>query len=632
MGPSVIPKGQTYGSARVDVSGRVSSLAVDPGNPAHILCAAAGGGIWESSDTGVTWAPRTDTMPSLAIGAIAFDPANPKVVYAGSGEGNFYFALGAGVYKSTNGGTTWTMLASTPFVGVGFYDLVVDRQDSKVLYAATTAGFFLSTNGGSSWSARRSGQCWDVSVHPAGRTTELLATFEDGLFTSSSAAVTFTRVTLPSSPPSTWVRLAVDRVTTSPDVTYVFGADQQRGHLWRRAGTTWARITPPSSLDVSQAWYDWYVAATPNDPRQVFVGAIDAWRGDLVGSAWKWTNITTQGTNSVHPDQHCLAFAPGSPKTIYAGNDGGVYRSTNSGGTWKALNKGLAITEMEYLGSDPTTANWLLTGTQDNGTIRFGGNPVWTHVADGDGGDCVVNPLAPNEVYHSFYDVTLERSSNGGNTWQTLSPPNVPSLFYPPVEGFATTIAIGGTSLVVSRNRGTSWTTVGLGLGANDVASAMDMPDPNTILVGTHAGRVVRVSWNGTSWKATALTSPTPRHISCIRTDPGTPTRLWVSISQISGSGGLVFRSDNSGGTWVNRSSGLPKIPMNSVAIDPANGNRLWVAGDVGVYQTTNQGTSWTSFSTGLPNALAADLLFHKKDRVLFCATRNRGAWVIKVP
>ena len=90
IGPTVIPNGQTYGTSRVDVVGRVSAIAVDPSDPKHLVLGAAGGGIWESKDTGATWTPCTDQMPSLAIGAVAFDPANPKQVYAGSGEGNFY--------------------------------------------------------------------------------------------------------------------------------------------------------------------------------------------------------------------------------------------------------------------------------------------------------------------------------------------------------------------------------------------------------------------------------------------------------------------------------------------------------------------------------------------------------------
>src|SRR5947208_13802050 len=102
IGPSLIPNGQTYGSNRVDVIGRVSSIAVDPQQPKHLLLGAAGGGIWESADTGTTWQARTDFMPSLAIGAVTFDPNAPKRVYAGSGEGNFYANLGAGVYRSSD--------------------------------------------------------------------------------------------------------------------------------------------------------------------------------------------------------------------------------------------------------------------------------------------------------------------------------------------------------------------------------------------------------------------------------------------------------------------------------------------------------------------------------------------------
>ena len=97
--PTRIPNGQTYGTNRIDVIGRVSAIAIDPKDAKHILLGAAGGGIWESDDTGATWAARTDQMPSLAIGAIAFDPKNAKRVYAGSGEGNFYSTLGAGVMR-----------------------------------------------------------------------------------------------------------------------------------------------------------------------------------------------------------------------------------------------------------------------------------------------------------------------------------------------------------------------------------------------------------------------------------------------------------------------------------------------------------------------------------------------------
>ena len=632
IGPIVIPNGQTYGSNRVDVVGRVSSIAVDPGNPKHILLGSAGGGIWETFDAGTSWAPRTDLLPSLAVGAVVFDPSNPKRVYAGSGEGNFYSNLGAGVYRSLDGGATWAVLATGPFVGVGFFDLLVDPATPSTLYAATTRGFYKSTNSGSSWSLKRAGTCWDISLHPQGGAVELLAAFGDGLFVSTNAGNGFSPVSLPSSPAAPWTRLAVDRAAASPDVAYAFGAAGSAARLWRRSGTTWTRVTGLPAIDVSQAWYDWYVAATPDKKTQVFLGAIDAWRGDLVGSAWTWRDITTQGANSIHPDQHCLTFVPGNSATIYAGNDGGIYRSANSGSTWRALNKGLVITEIEYLGSDPNSWQWLMAGTQDNGTIRYVGSTTWEHIADGDGGDCGVNQQAPNTVYHSFYNVSLERSTNKGNTWTWLAPPNLESLFYPPVEVAGLTVAIGAVSLIVTRSGVPPWSTVPLGLVPQEVSTAMRAVDANTILVGTNAGRVLRMTWTGTAWKRTALATPAAKYISCIAVDPSNPQRYWVTISQVTGAGGRVYRSDNNGASWVNCTAGLPSIPINSVVVDPADFRRVWVAADVGVYQTLDLGAHWAAFSNGLPNAMAVDLLFHRQDRRLICGTRNRGAWVVPVP
>lgn len=632
IGPDHVPNGQTYGTNRVDVIGRLSAIAVDPGNPKHVLVGSAGGGIWETRDAGSTWQPCSDSLPSLAIGAVAFHPGNHKIVYAGSGEGNFYASIGAGVYRSTDGGTTWSVLAAAPFVGVGFYDLVVDPVVHSTLYAATTVGLYKSTNGGSSWSLKRSGRCWDISVHPNGGQAELLATFQDGLFASTNSANSFAAVALPTAPSGPWTRLAVDRVTTSPDVAYAFGAAGGTAYLWRRAGTSWSKIAVPASLSVNQAWYDWLVAATPDSTKQFYVGAIDTLRFDLIGTTWRWVNVTTRGNSSIHPDQHCLTFVPGNSKMIYAGNDGGVYRSANSGGNWVALNKGLVITEIEFMASDPNTSKWLMAGTQDNGTLRYVGAPKWDHIADGDGGDCGVNHLNPNVIYHSYYGVSLERSTNKGSTWTNLAPPSITSLFYPPVEVAGTTVAIGAVALVVSRTGGTSWTTVPLALAANEMASAMRAVDANTLVIGTNRGRMLRLTWGGSSWVRTALTSPIAKHISCIAVDPSNPQRLWLTSTQVTGAGGRVYRSDNGGISWVNCTAGLPAIPINSVSVDPANFKRIWVAADVGVYQSLDLGATWASMAAGLPNAMAVDLLFHRQDRRLICGTRNRGAWVIDIP
>jgi photosystem II stability/assembly factor-like uncharacterized protein len=648
IGPSLIPNGQTFGSNRVDVIGRVSCIAVDPHDPTHILVGAAGGGIWESSDTGATYSPRTDQMPSLSIGAIAFDPKTPGTVYAGSGEGNSGYALlGAGVYKSTNGGRNWAVLAAAPFVGLGFFKLVVDPGDPKILYAATIdfdgerSGLYRSKNGGP-WSLKRQGICWDISVHPRGGAVELLATFSDGLFVSTSNGDRFVPVALPSAPKGPWKRLAVDRVATSPDIVYAFGAVDKVPYLWRRTGCEWTRITPLPPVDQDRAWtnqaeYDWYVAATPDDQNQVYLGAIDLLRGDFIRSAWKWTNISTQDADSIHLDQHCLAFSPDNSKIIYVGNDGGIFRSANSGTNWAALNAGLGITEIEYLAVDPATSSWLMAGTQDNGTNLFTGTTVWELTADGDGGECAVNPLDPAEAYHSFYwdrDTGLlgfQSSIDQGKTWNYLVPPEMSAIFYPPVQAYGGTVAIGASELIVSRNKGMDWKPVALGLSPDDVSTCLCMTDADTVFVGTKLGSVVVATWAGEAWSRQTLASPTNRRISSIIADPTDPRKLWVTISEWKRGNPSVYRSDKGGASWQSCAAGLPAIPVNAVAVDPTDGNRAWVAADVGVYETRDAGKSWTSFSRGLPNAMAADLHFHAKDRKLICGTRSRGAWVIAV-
>jgi hypothetical protein len=159
----------------------------------------------------------------------------------------------------------------------------------------------------------------------------------------------------------------------------------------------------------------------------------------------------------------------------------------------------------------------------------------------------------------------------------------------------------------------------------------MHLTDANTVFVGTYFGRFIRVNWSGAAWTATPLTSPTQRYISGIAVEPANVARIWVTVSQMQPNAAMVYRSDNSGVSWTACKTGLPAIPANAVATDPTDKDRAWIAADIGVYETRNGGQSWATFGAGLPNAMAADLLFHAKERKLFCGTRNRGAWVISI-
>jgi photosystem II stability/assembly factor-like uncharacterized protein len=640
LGPWTIPNGQTYGSSRVNVSGRVSAVAIDPGNAAHVLVGAANGGVWESKDRGASWAPRTDYAPTLAVGALAFDPRSPATVYCGTGEGNWWWFLGAGILRSTNGGTTWSTLCTAPFVGQGFFDLLVDPADGQHLLAGTTGGLYVSTDGGVTWTRRRTARTWSLAIAPAGgRSAEILAACSDGVYRSTNGGTSWSAVTLGGSPGS-FDRLAVAIARSSPGIAYAWGSRGGTPYLWRRSGGSWAGVAPPPGVNTGQAWYDWFLAVAPDRPGQIYCGAIEVHRGDLSGSTWTWRNLTNKGSSgqSIHPDQHAIAFEPGRPDTIYVGNDGGLYRSPDRGITWTHCNNGLVISEFEFVAHDPGSSRRLIGGTQDNGTERWTGSPTWEHVADGDGGDCGINRTNPLVAYHTYYGMSPERSGNGGGfgSWTWIGPP-VPSgegsLFYPPLECSATngnTIAIGGDRVYVSRNNGAAWTPLAFPGGGR--ASAMYVPNADSLYVGTTDGRVFRSRWAGAAWSGlTALTTPRANaFVSDLYVDPANANRIWATYSRIGG--GRVYRSDDGGATWLDRTtSALPGLPLNAIQVDPANANRAWVAADLGVYETRDGGASWRDFSNGLPNMFVGDLLYHPHARVLRAGTRNRGVWEIPV-
>lgn len=204
LGPATIINGQTYGATRVNVSGRVSAMAIDPSNAAHVLAGAAHGGVWESFDGGGSWAPRTDYQATLTVGALAFDPRDPATVYCGSGEGDWWSFLGNGVLRSSDGGRTWISLATNPFVGQGFYALVVDPSNTARLLAGTTNGLFVSTDSGVNWTRARPQRSWSISAAANG--SEVLAACADGVQSSTDGGVAPVR--LPSLTPRLLITVA----------------------------------------------------------------------------------------------------------------------------------------------------------------------------------------------------------------------------------------------------------------------------------------------------------------------------------------------------------------------------------------------------------------------------------------
>jgi photosystem II stability/assembly factor-like uncharacterized protein len=193
-------------------------------------------------------------------------------------------------------------------------------------------------------------------------------------------------------------------------------------------------------------------------------------------------------------------------------------------------------------------------------------------------------------------------------------------------------VARAGVTVFVSTDSGASWSQLSLpprADGKADQCSALVFATSKRLFAGTVSGRMFRIERDNGAWgsaEVTELTAPTTGFISDIVLSGAT---LWVSVSTFGA--GHLFRSNDMGASWSNRSGNLPDIAVNAIAIDPQDAQRLFAATDHGVYQTANGGKSWTTFSNGLPNIIVGDLVIHETQRLLRAGTRSRGAWQVAI-
>ena len=647
LGPTSIPRGQTYGEGgnnRPSVSGRCVGIYIDPTDRRRLVLCSAGGGLWGSMDSGATWRPLTDYERTLSMGAIAGAPSSPNIVYAGTGEGDTRSPLGMGLLRSADAGRTWTDVPVAALSGTGIYDIAVDPTDPLHLWIAAVTGLYESPNGGDTVRAVRTGVTWDISIRPDDA-REIFVACDSGLLRSSNGGTSWTRLTLPGANAGTaFERMEVCHAPSNPNVVYVAAATDTRAFLWRRASANGAFAVEgvPQRMEIAQAWYDWCFAVSPADPNLVYWGAIEVYRGTRSNGILRWTNISARNSgDSIHPDNHHIEFDPTDPRTLYVCNDGGLFRSPDSGATWQPLNRGLGITEFEFLSQLESEDTWVTGGTQDNGTLAYDSAGKWNQIALGDGGDCAALDGASALSFHSYYGMCIERApAKGPNAfrWSNVAPPapdDYPALFYPPMELCGRVLAKAGSSVFVSDNAGDNWEEVILPTSNDadpDVASALAICGTKVIFVGTERGKIYRITRSTQGWryaKVETLGSPRPGFISDIVV-PGSPVKaVWATSSQFGG--GHVFRSLNGGKTWANRSGNLPDIPVNALVVDPKNTSLIYAATDNGVYRSTDAGKKWIDFSNGLPNALVGDLILHVRRRVLRAGTRNRGCWEVSV-
>jgi autotransporter-associated beta strand protein len=665
------PAGLNNGS-----SGRVTALAADPSNPNIYYAGAAGGGVWKTTDGGSSWEPLTDSQATLNTGAIAVAPNNPNVIYVGTGEADnsplAYY--GRGVLVSTNGGATWTLTGNTGtpnFNQRTISQIAVDPTNSQIAYVAVTAvgqntgtngtGIFKTTNGGTSWTnttATISGTApfTDIKIDPA-NSQHLLAAVgggvtPSGVYVSTNGGTSWVAQGggLPTGTSLNWTRVAF--APSNSQVIYATFANTSgslaSAWITSNGGTSWTQLTATPNFLNGQGNYATTLIVDPKNPNIVYAGGGSGTNSfiETTNSGASWTDISTAITGtSPHSMHHAIAVD--ATGRVIDGNDGGVWRLDNSlpgAQAWTNITSNLQIGEMLGGALDPTNpTNNAFAGNQGNAVNQFTGGLVWTARDSSDSGavriDSATTPLT---VYRQVPSSSsfgsggiFRKSTDGGVTWANattgitttdpqstydpfvVDPNNGNHVFFGTNRVYETTTA-GGTWTPISTTNTNGWTTT------SAIVALAVAPSATGTIYASAGGSLFSTTNDGAAWSShTSI----PAIFTNLFVDPSNSLICYgISSSFVSPQ---IFKSTDGGGQWTNISGNLPaNVPAYSLALNTA-ANTMYLGTDNGVYATTNGGTSWAPFGTALPNVQVRDLQYYPSSSTLAAFTLGRGVFEI---
>jgi photosystem II stability/assembly factor-like uncharacterized protein/methionine-rich copper-binding protein CopC len=651
-----------------NVGGRTRAIMFDPNDLTRRKVWAGGvtGGLWFNNDITLNtsgWVKVDDFWANLGVTSIAFAPNNTQTFYVGTGESPTFFR-GGGIWKTTNGGNTWTQLTSTQVPDFFYISKIIVNADGIVI-VATRNGILRSDNGGTSWTKVLNGDFADVELAADG---DMYCSNHSGvIFKSINAGNTWTnlnindggnRVEIACAPSDQQVLYAVaEGGNASQDVEWVKKSID--------GGDSWTDLPIPLMVDGSgahftrgQAWYDLILAVHPANANIVLMGGIDIHRSINGGTTWSGISHWYGGFSRpyVHADQHAIVFRPDNFNTVVFGNDGGVHFSTNAGNngvtapSFSERNRGYNVTQFYATAAkNEDNSNFFLAGAQDNGTQRFSesGSMSTSEAFGGDGGFCFIDQQDANYqivsyVYNNYYlstnngasfNTTLVENDNAGQFINPADYDNTAKILY---SGAGTNQFFRINNITTNP---TAQTAVNIALSGGSVSAIRANAFlANRIFIGTDNGRVFKVD-NAHS------NAPVATEISGVgqinngyvsNIDIGAnDDELIITISNYNRKS--VYYTSNGGTNWISKDEsthGLPDMPVRWALFNPNNTKQVLLATEMGVWTTdditaTNPG--WEPSNTTLANVRCDMLKFRSADRMVVVATHGRGLFTSDV-
>lgn len=679
-------------------SGRIADLAVHPNGRTWYVAVAAGG-VWKTENAGTTWAPIFDSQTSFSTGTVTIDPNDPNVIWVGSGENNAQRAVsyGDGVYKSVDGGRTWRNMGLKESEHIG--DVVVDPRDSKIVYVAAQGplwseggdrGLYKSIDGGETWTRILAGTKWagvnEVILDPRNPDVLLASTWqrhrhvwgylaggpESGLHRSTDGGATWKKV---SGVPEGEGRIGLARSPSDPDVVYAIAeAANDRGGVFRSAdnGASWRRQGPYST---SGNYYS-EIFVDPRNPDRVYAMDVRTMVSDDAGRTF-----APLGETNKHVDNHAFWADPADPDHLLIGCDGGLYETFDAGRTYSFF-ANLPLSQMFKIDVDRNAPFYnVYGGTQDN--FSFGGptrtnnengirNSDWFVTNGGDGFQSRVDPEDHQTIYAESQNgglVRFDRRTGDGirivpepepgedpSRWNWDSP-----ILISPHEH--TRLYFASQRVWRSDDRGDAWTAISPDLTRNLRRTAMRMQGrvwsvdalarnsstsyngnivalaesplvAGLIYVGTDDGLLQVTEDGGGTWRRLDHfpTVPDTSYVAYLTASAHDANVVYAGFNNYKRGDfkPYVLRSSDRGRTWTAITADLPaRGSVHVVREDPRKRGLLFAGTEFGFFVSFDDGAKWQQMRAGLPPISVRDIAFQPEMDDIVIGTFGRGIFVL---
>lgn len=658
-----VPKGpspSTFGGWSFGtISGRIMAIASDWNGT--LYAGAAAGGVWKSTNDGLSWTSIFDTAGTLTVGAITVDPNDSDVLWVGTGDNvsscESYF--GIGLLRSADGGATWELRNG----GAGgtlqdlssFAAIIVDPRDSTHMVvggrirncasgSSQPGGIYSSNDGGVSWTARLgNSEVYEVLQDKTVQDT-FWASTSNGVYKSVDNAVSWVQQTASGLPNGGVGRTEIAIAPSDSNTVYALFASGPE--FWRTTdgGASWTEMSNGSDACDGQCWYNMTIRVHNTNPDTVYRGTIRIFRSLNGGASWNALTNGWGGSQQVHQDTHQLLMDPNNSNSFYVSGDGGLWKSENGGSSFLNRNGNMNVTQFYAIDVDPNDTGRICGGAQDNSSLARDGNDVWAlQIVTGDGFVCQIDPTnsnihfvtsypsggypsvykSTNGLYGSFSKVTGSgRGIVNGDRINWVTPytldPNDPAVLY-----------LGTHRVYKSSDHGESWALVSPDVTGNSsslIALEVNRGHSQRVFSGSASGRVWTSEDFGVNWSDISSGLP-GNSIKDVAGDPTNPDRAFAVV------GGFnlahVWEWTKTGG-WVARDGGLPNVPHNTVVMLSATD--IVVGNDVGAFRSQDGGQTFVPLMNGLPEGMVVtDIKFSEADNLLTAGTYSRGAWQLEL-